>query len=215
MAKRSVWRDGQGVQREAETKVLRREAKPGGLDGGAIWLAGLHWYAVRVKHRAETAVAADLDARGFVAVVPMLRQWRRANRYAKRKVEIATPLVTGYVLLGFDPSVGQLPWGRVFELSMVVAVVGEFGIPQRMRGGAVVQFLAGLGEIRVPEWRQHLRKGEQFGVGDMVRVAEGSMMGFTARVHAIEGEAARVLLPLFGKAEQEISLPLANLERAD
>ena len=215
MVEKSVWRDGDGVERQAVREMKPRSARSSVSVAGAIWLVGLHWYVVRVKPRTEMSVVADLERRGFVAVLPMLRQWRRASRFAKRKLEVSTPLLPGYVLIGFDPANGPMPWGLVFELTMVVAVIGEFGIPQRVRGSVVVAFLAEIGELREPAAQQRQRSGEPFGVGDMVRVAEGSLFGFTARVHAIDGEAARILLPLFGKAEQELSLPLANLERAD
>lgn len=173
-------------------------------------LAALNWFAIMVRAGEEFAVEAILDRRGLVAVVPMIRQWRRVNRYVKRKHEVSFPLIARYVLVGFD---GPPQWGRVFDLSMVQAVVGVGEVPWRMDGRRLARFLVECGEVTVPGAQQHMRTHHEFGEGDAVEIVGGAFDGQVVRVERIEGDAARVLLPLFG-AVQEVAMPLANLVKS-
>lgn len=170
-------------------------------------LSALNWFAIMVRAGEEFAVEAILDRRGLVAVVPKIRQWRRVNRYVKRKHEVSFPLIARYVLVGFD---GPPQWNRVFDLSMVHAVVGVGEVPWRMNGRVVARFLAECGEVTVPGAQRHMRTHHEFAEGDAVEIVGGAFDGQVVTVDLIEGDAARVLLPLFG-AVQEVSLPLANL----
>jgi transcription antitermination factor NusG len=163
-----------------------------------------------VRAGEEFAVEAILERRGFVAIVPMIKQYRRVNRYVKRKHQVSYPLIARYVLVGFD---GPAPWHEVFDISMVQSVVGVGDVPQKMQGRKVAKFLVDLGEVVAPEAQQHMRTHQEFEEGDDVEIIGGVFDGHVVRVHKIEGSAAQVLLPLFGSV-QEVPVPLANLVKS-
>lgn len=209
-----------GPKPEVKAEPVRRtEAKRAALSRSVGQLARLHWYAVMVRGGTEFAVEALLERRGFVALVPLRTEYRRVNRYVQRKREVSFPLVVRYVFVGFEPA--QLgrdsapPWHRVFSISMVQAVVGADDRPWRMRGKETAEFLKEHARHVAPKEQQHMRTHREFAAGDLVRVVEGSLAGMEITVHRIVGTEARVLMPLFGKDEQELPIPLANLEPAD
>lgn len=178
-------------------------------------LESLNWYAVLARPGTEFAVEALLERRGFVAIVPLHTEYRHVNRYVRRKVKRTYVLAPRYVLVGFGAHQlrnGIPPWNEVFSITMVHAVVGLDGEPWRMRGKAVAAFIRAHGLYEAPEEQQHMRTHREFKVGDTVEVVEGSLAGMRVQVHAIDGAAARVLLPLFGKKEQEFALRLSDLE---
>lgn len=174
-------------------------------------LAVLGWYALEVKAGTEFVVEALLERRGLVAVVPMRSSWRRLNRYVQRKVRDEHPLAPRYVFVGFEDR-GRPAWEKVFDITMVRAAIGFDGRPWPLGGVEVALFLIRNMDHSVPDAWQYMRKGKEFDVGDLVDVVAGEHEGKQVRVRAIEGDVARVLLPLFGKRAK---LPLANLERAE
>lgn len=226
-----TWRDADGVERteELQGRVRKRRAARAATFWPERVLATLHWYAVLCRAGTEFAVEALLEARGFVAIVPMQTEYRHVNRYVRRKHQVSYPVAPRYVLIGFNETqlrggarnkhgrlVGaRAPWHEVFSITMVQSVVGVDGYPMPMLAKETARFVRAHGYHEAPKEQQHMRTGREFRAGDMVEVVEGSLAGMTVRVHAIVGDKARVLLPLFGKAEQEIGLPLANLEIAD
>lgn len=216
------WRDKDGVEREDDRPAgaMRRiKAQRPALGWPSRHLAALHWYAVMTRAGTEFAVEALLERRGFVALVPMHTEYRRANRYARRKHEVSYPVAPRYVLVGFEG--GQLlqpgdvpPWHQVFSITMVTSVVGLGEQPWRMKGGETAAFVKAHGSTKAPEVYSHMgmRAHHEFKAGDTVQVVEGSLAGLTVKVASIEGKAAKVLLPLFGKEEQEFPLDVAHLE---
>lgn len=171
-------------------------------------LAVRQWYALEVRAGTEPTVEALLERRGFVAVVPMRSDWRAINRYVKRRHRVEYPIAPRYVFVGFG---GRAEWERVFDISMVYGVVGFDGMAQRLSGIEVALFLQRNMDLRAPDAWQWMRKGREFDVGDEVDVVAGDFAGRRVRVRSIEGDAARVIVPFFGKRV----IPLVNLERAD
>lgn len=176
----------------------------------AAQLRALNWYAVMVRAGQEFAVEALLERRGLVAIVPMITQWRRVNRFVKRKHQVQYPLLARYVLVGFE---GAPRWDIVFGLTMVQSVVGVGEVPWRMQGRQVAKFLIELGEVVAPEEQRHMATHHEFAEGDEVEVIGTAYDGHVVRVHRIEGAAARLLLPLFG-TQMEVQVPLANLVKS-
>jgi transcription antitermination factor NusG len=52
------------------------------------------WYALRVKHRHEKAVAQSLQAKGYPAFLPLFRARQRCSR---RRTDVQMPFFPGYV----------------------------------------------------------------------------------------------------------------------
>lgn len=217
------WRDKDGVEREDERPAgaMRRiKAQRPALGWPSRHLAALHWYAVMTRAGTEFAVEALLERRGFVAIVPMHTEYRRANRYARRKHEVSYPVAPRYVLVGFTGEQlrgGAPPWHQVFSITMVMSVVGLGERPWRMKGVETAEFVKAHASSKAPEVYSHMgmRAHHEFKAGDTVQVVEGSLAGLTVKVASIEGKAAKVLLPLFGKEEQEFPLSVSDLEPVD
>lgn len=229
------WRDKDGVERDEEDRpngALRRiRANRAALFWPKRILAELHWYAVLARSGTEFAVEAILERRGFVAVVPMHTEYRRTNHYAKAKHEVSYPVAPRYVLVGF--TTGQLagvrtvklkdgrervfgtpPWHQVFSITMVQAVIGLGETPWRMKGAETADFVKAHSHQKAPDEyaNMDMRAGREFKADDVVKVMEGSLTGLTVKVASIEGKVAKVLLPLFGKEDQEFPLNVAHLE---
>jgi transcription antitermination factor NusG len=188
-------------------------------------LAALSWYGITTRAGAEFAVEAMLERSGLVALVPMRKVFRKVNRYAKRKQAVAFPIMPRYVIIGFAMSemvwstaTGQFeaPWRqRVLDLPIPVVPVGiEEETPWRMDGVKVAEFLKRNGQITAADVERYMRTHGEFGEGDTVDIIEGPFSGYSGKVHVISGAEAKVLLPLFGNAEQDVRVPLANLEKS-
>lgn len=206
--------------------VTRLVAKRPGLGWAQDALAALHWYGVTTRPGVEFAVEAMLENSGLVALVPMQRVFRKVNRYTKRKVSVPFPIMARYVIIGFretelvwsgDTRAFEPPWRqRVLDLPIRVQPVGiEAQQPWRMDGRKVAEFLKRNGQITAADIERYMRTHKEFAEGDMVDIVEGPFSGYSGRVHLISGAEAKVLLPLFGSAGQDVPIPLANLERQE
>lgn len=200
--------------------VTKIEASRPALSWREDRLAQLHWYGITTRSGAEFVVEAMLERSGLVAIVPAQRVFRRVNRYVRRKHEVIYPLLPRYVLIGFDakgsPDYAP-PWRqKVYDLPIPVLPVGiEPGVPWRMDGLKVAAFLKLNGQIKAADAERYMRTHKEFAEGDLVNIVEGGFAGHSGRVHVISGAVAKVLLPLFGSAGQDVPIPLANLERAE
>ena len=217
-----TWRDKDGVERSDDRRpggaLKRIAATRKGMQRRVRDLAKLHWYAIMVRAGTESAVEALLERRDFLAAVPMRTYFRKVNRHVERKVEVSYPLAARYVFVAFRAEQmerGMPPWGRVFSITMVQSIVGVGEVPWRMDGRRVAEFLVANLNVQPGDGEEHMRTHKEFAVGDMVTVVEGSLAGLTVRVHSISGRDAKVLLPLFGRAEQEFPLRLSDLEPVD
>lgn len=213
-AAKAIWRDGEGHEHCEERGPIER------LKASGRWrtlttarLRALAWYAVLARNGRDRAVEALLERRGFIAVVPCWKRRRRANRHAKREVDVLMPVAPGYVLVGFSP--GQMadglpPWHRVFDLSMVASVVGldDSGAAWRLNGQQVTDFLRGVEapEVPVPV------EADALDVDDVVEITDGAFRGFVAPVVRVrDGETVTLLLTLFGR-ENEITVDRRSVE---
>lgn len=183
---------------------------------------GLHWYALLARSGAEFDVEALLEARGLVAIVPVRREWRRVNRYVKRKAQVRFSLLPRYVFVGFgnggtsdyDDEVRAI-MAIMRELTLVQGVVGRDDAPARMVAREVALFLRDLGEVIAPGWQKHVKSGKEFDIGDEVQITDGPFEGHITRVDAVIGRQAKVTLALlFGGGAHNVMVPLANLEKS-
>ena len=227
VTEKSVWRDGDGVERSED----RRAARPLAAIGrwrkmGKSRLMALHWYAVLARGKHEAHVEALLERRGFVAVVPKWRLLRRANRYAKRSIEVLKPVAPGYVLVGFrghELRYGAPPWHKVFDITMVSSVLGleDDGRAWRLRSEQVVGFLLD-NEVRVEG--EPDAQDEQVTVspvppdlteGSVVTVTHGPWTGHAGPVVRMgDGETVTLMMRLFGR-EAEVEFSRSWVEATD
>lgn len=226
MVEKSVWRDGDGVERSED----RRPARPLVASGrwrqmGKSRLMGLHWYAVLARGKHEAHVEALLERRGFVAVVPKWRMLRRANRYAQRTIEVLKPVAPGYVLVGFrvqELRHGAPPWHKVFDITMVSSVLGleDDGRAWRLRSEQVVGFLLD-NEVRVeggpgpPDKHVAVAPVPTVTEGSVVTVTHGPWTGHAGPVVRMgDGETVTLMMRLFGR-EAEVEFSRSWVEATD
>lgn len=223
MVAKSVWRDGDGAEHREERDGVRRIAALGRWRRlGKRQLVGLHWYAVLARGRHEADVEALLERRGFVAVVPKWRMLRRANRYAKRQVELLKPVAPGYVLVGFRAAElrhGVPPWHRVFDITMVSSVLGleDDGRAWRLSSNQVADFLFDndARAIGVEPSSDAVSVEARLVVGQMVTVTHGAFVGHSVSVVRAGGaDSVTVLLTLFGR-QSEMDIDRAWVEPAE
>ncbi len=81
----------------------------------------LHWYAIRVRSRAEKKVFADFCNQGFDASLPLIKVVRK---WSDRQKEIKIPLFSGYVFVKIDFSAHRF---IVLGTNSVVNFVGMNG----------------------------------------------------------------------------------------
>lgn len=101
-------------------------------------------------------------------------------------------------------------WGKLFGLTWVRSAVSLDGVaPTRMDGLQVARFIVAnmvVDERPVPD--------VPIAADEDVLVLDGPFAGHQVKVHAIDGEVARVLLPLFGAKDMTASIKVSSLKRA-
>lgn len=189
------------------------------MKAAATGLAALDWYALTTAVNREFVVRQMLRDRGLMSACPCLVRNSRASRHVRKRepLELKFPLLVRYVLLGFDPAIGDR-WGEVERLSqrgLVTGIVGFGGVPRRMVGEEVAKFIARYGDG--PDLPRLRDKG--IAAGELMEITTGPYRGHLVRVREVRGYMARILLPLFGGLDaegkpvvREVTIPVANLQ---
>jgi transcription antitermination factor NusG len=195
----------------------------------------LEWYALEVVRQKEYVAGFLLKRRfGCETFIPTETRWRRRNRYARGKSEIAYAAIPGVIFAGFP---GPPAWFHLMALPHITGVLSIGDRPAKVdgkelaayretqldghlvvervqvsyRGGEVDRsrrsiFVEGRGILRAPREQRHMRSHKEFASGEEVRVADGPFRDNNVRVRQIAGARAKVLLPLFGGVEATIAL---------
>lgn len=163
------------------------------------------WYVARVQPQSEAAVVEGLDRRGVFAFTPMAGEWRRANRFARRKTLRRYPAAPGYVVVGMGRAFPR--WASVLGCAGLTGLIG--GDRPREITARMVEVIAAM-SMDAPEVERFMATRREFGLGDTVEVTGGALAGMLARVVAISGEQARVVVALFG-GEREARVATASL----
>lgn len=203
----------------------------------------MHWYALDVVRQKEYLAGRILQRRmGCATFIPTETRWRKPNRFAKSKREVAFAALPGTIFAGFP---GGPDWLKLFDVPLVTGVLSIGDRPMRIRtddkdwvryrgsqldgylvvervkgtykGEAVWRSQSGIhvqgrGVLRAPKEQQHMRTKKEFAVGDEVMVTDGPLRFNAGKVKRIDGVRATVLMPLFGGVET--SIPLDGLEAA-
>lgn len=157
----------------------------------------LRWYALLIVPQKEAAAQEMLARKGITSYCPMDFKWRKANKFAVDQDLFSYPLMPGWVFVGM-PHYDQ-PWHDVVSLQLVRSVVCHFArpveIPQAAMASMVAKFRNGV--VRADE-AEDMRAKKTIKPGDTVKMMEGPMRSFTAKVVEIDGSVARVMFSLFG-----------------
>jgi len=172
------------------------------------------WYLVQVPSGRETMVAELMRNHGHQAIVPVVRCWRLANRYARRKSEREFALMSRYIILGFghdDP----MGFDDLRRFSFVHSVASDGGGYEQMSRFDLIQFVKFLGTSTwtVDNAQRFMRTGREFKAGDRVEVLSGSLMGWAVTVKRIDGDVAEFEAPMLGRL-MTVRLPIAILGKA-
>lgn len=166
------------------------------------------WYAFRVPPQKEFVAQTILTRRGFTAVVPSEVRFLRRSRSSRKTRERTSPLLHGYVLIPFE---GEPQWHHLFNLGIIQSVVGFGGVPAQIRPDAIDAILK-LSRIPVPH-RSSVNTRRSLAIGDCATLNGRGFQNYPVRVEEIKGEAAKVMLEMFG-ATREVFVSLSELEAA-
>lgn len=88
-----------------------------------------HWYALDVVRQKEYVAGHIFNRLGWETFIPTTTRYRKRNRYARAKVELAYAALPGLVFVGF-PSPPD--WYRVMRMHLVNGVLSTDGRPRRI-----------------------------------------------------------------------------------
>lgn len=80
----------------------------------------LYWYALDVTRQKEYVAGYFLSRMGCATFIPTETKFRRKNRHAKAKIEVAYPALSGVVFAGFPAAPN---WFRVMSISIINGVL--------------------------------------------------------------------------------------------
>jgi len=146
------------------------------------------WFALRVRPRAEKAVASTLRGKGFEEFLPLHRQKRR---WSDRVKQVDLPLFPGYVFSRFELDKRQ----PILTIPGVLHVVGFGRTPHPIDETEMSSLMAVVDSHRTVQPWPH-----QF-VGERVRVTDGPLAG-------VEGTLSVI------KANRRIVVTISLLQRS-
>lgn len=170
---------------------------------------GLVWFVLRVRSQKELLAKVALQRMGFHVKVPPRSAWRAVNHYtaARRDKKLKLfPLLTSYLFVGF-----RADWCQKDEIlfnTMYKARSPHFvykflainGYPFQIPDDWIEALETGP-EAIAKLYQRRMRSGEEFLIGDPIRIVEGPFAGFESVVEDVDddGTFATVILEVFGR----------------
>lgn len=156
-------------------------------------MTSLPWFALRVKPRAEKAVAEVLRHKGYEPFLPLHHERRR---WSDRVQTVEVPLFPGYVFCRFDVQ-RRLP---VLTTPGVLMVVGTAKVPQPIDDGEMtaLRVLATSGLT--------LRPWPYLHVGQRIQIVNGPLSG--AEGILVEFKAKHRLIASVSLLQRAVSVEL-------
>lgn len=192
-------------QREGRERRRHVDKFPTKLPGAArileiVEAEELRWYALLIVPQKEAAAQEMLARKGITTYCPMGFKWRKANKFSADQDLYSHPLMPGWVFAGMPRDCP--PWHDVVSLALVRAVVGFDGYPIEIPKAAMSTMVGKYrnGVVRADEV-DDLRPKRKLRAGDTVKMLEGPMRSFTAKVVEMNGSVARVMFSLFGMSK--------------
>lgn len=202
-------------QREGRGRRRHVDKFPTKLPGSArilevVEAEDLRWYALLIVPQKEAVAQEMLARKGIMTYCPMGFKWRKANKFAIDQDLFSHPLMPGWVFAGMPHECP--PWHEVVSLALVRAVVGHNGCPIEIPKEAMLRMVGQYrnGVVRADEV-EDLRPKRKLRAGDTVKMLEGPMRSFTAKVVEMNGGVARVMFALFGMSKP-VEVPVEAVE---
>lgn len=172
----------------------------------------MDWFILLTSPQKEQTAQLLLRNRGYTTYLPVEHKFRKANKFAKRKIK-TYPAMRGYLFIGFAP--GEHTWYDVFQTYHVKGVLAAQEEPYRLVGDQVGVMVRKYADgLQRPSVERYMRTGKEFNVGDTVRIAEGAFEGWKLPVVEIRGGYASMLGNILG-SDQTIRVPLDICEKED
>lgn len=147
-----------------------------------------------------------LKRAGFKVFQPMQKVWRQVNPRQPDRVLVSQPMLAGWMFVGW--SADQERFCDLLSLDVVHGLLGDAGRPALISERKVKSLMRQWsGKTQDPDYLRYMRAGSEFREGDMVEIAAGPFVGFSAQVQKIRGAQAEILISIFGKdtpAEMDI-----------
>ena len=148
---------------------------------------------------------------GFDVFLPVRKEWRRRNQFSTEKTLQSFPLMPGWMFVGW--SAAECRWQELMALDIVSGVMGTGGRPLRISEAMICSLMRRWGGgLLPPDLNRYMRRGNEFDVGDTMRVTEGPFVGFPARVLEIDGPETKVVVNIFGR-DTPLAINTELLER--
>lgn len=152
-----------------------------------------NWYVVRIDSsqigKALTILPQIMD--DVIAFAPVEQRTRRAGRGLRSSITKAQPVMSGYVIVGFE----RAPrWHQLFQLPWVYNVISRDGRPAIIPHGSM-QSCFRIHQSSVAS----LPGAKSLRVGDTIRVTEGGWRGHEAKLIDISGADCEFVVQLFGR----------------
>lgn len=163
----------------------------------------LVWYFLRTVPGQEFEAVDWLRQHRLIALTPVKSVFRHKSKWSEarkeKKVLRRFAAAPGYAAVAM-PSDALPRWVHILTCPHIVDEIGMamWGRPVALPKVAVERFVA-MSE-GATEQQRHMRSGQEFAVGQTVRIAEGPMEGATSTVVEINAEQARIITELFGAA---------------
>ena len=160
------------------------------------------WYLVYTKPRQEEVALTNIIRQGYGAYLPRARSARKRQG---RRMLVVEPLFPRYLFIHLDTRTDN--WGPIRSTLGVVAMV-QFGREPARVPNELVDFLRAREDVA----GLHVWAEPTYGIGDPVRVGEGSFSGYTGILLAHNsGERVVVLLDILG-GKVRTQLAVSQLE---
>lgn len=199
-----------------------------------IDISSHHWFLLIARPNRVFKAATVLQDRGLVTALPFEWRSRRRARHCKSVLRFPLPQLGPYLMTGFRdprPHFRELLDDRILEplLAGVVSVTSD-GLPTPIRSKEIwrqqVRHGASLFELPPKSVIDQI-EDQQLQAGDQARVGRwfegwapgekkfdpGGFAGKVVTIDQIEGDMAKVLLPMFG-SEYRAAVPLEHLAAA-
>ena len=164
------------------------------------------WYILRVDSQRIGRAIEVLPFFDCVAFVPTeTKVVKIGSGSRKRAVERHQPLMTGYVVAGFQAAP---QWWSLFDQPWIYGVLTRGGWPAVIPPAALERCY-GIHHAKAAS----LPGAKSFKPGDHIRVCGGGFAGHEAQLLEITGNEGKFILELFGKAHQ-VKMSLSEVEAA-
>jgi len=157
-----------------------------------------------------------LKRAGFEVFRPIKEDWRIKNRFTKEKHLVAIPLLADWIFVGMpivDDECGRhvRGWAQLMAMDLVAGVMGTGGKPIALSDAAILRIMRQFSCTRVAgPVRRRVNARRAVRVGETARFVQGAFSDFEGEVIDVKGQAARVVLNLFGR-EAPVTADLVDL----